>query len=58
MAKQKQPHGPPMTLGNMRELGVRRLLVSCLNPDCRHEALIDVSSYWADTTELHPVHEM
>jgi hypothetical protein len=27
-----------------------RLLVSCLNPDCRHEALIYVSSYWADTT--------
>jgi hypothetical protein len=23
MAKQKQPAGPPMTLGNMRELGVR-----------------------------------
>jgi hypothetical protein len=32
-----------MTLGNMRKLGVHRLLVSCLNPDCRHEALIDVS---------------
>jgi hypothetical protein len=23
--KPKQPHGPPMTLGNMRELGVSRL---------------------------------
>jgi hypothetical protein len=39
-----------MTLGNMRELGVYRLLVSCVNPQCLHEALIDVSSYWADTT--------
>ena len=25
MAKQRQPHGPPMTLGNMRRLGVQRL---------------------------------
>jgi hypothetical protein len=40
-----QPHGPPMTLGNMRELGVQRLLVSCLNHACRHSALLDVSSY-------------
>jgi hypothetical protein len=23
--KQKQPHGPPMTLGNMRHLGVHGL---------------------------------
>jgi hypothetical protein len=27
----KQPAGPPMTLGNMRELGVQRLVASCLN---------------------------
>ena len=32
----------------LRELGVHRLLVSCLNPDCRHEALLDASGYWAD----------
>jgi hypothetical protein len=38
-----------MTLGNMRDLGVQRLIASCLNPACRHEALIDVSSYPADT---------
>jgi hypothetical protein len=49
MAKQKQPHGPPMTLANMRELGVQRLLVSCLNHVCRHDALLDVSSYPGDT---------
>ena len=36
--------GSPMTLGNMRELGVQRLIASCLNDACRHTALIDVSS--------------
>jgi hypothetical protein len=30
MAKQRQPHGPPMTLGNRRELGVHRLVACCL----------------------------
>jgi hypothetical protein len=48
MVKAKQPPGPPMTLGNMRELGVRGLLVSCLNHACQHSALIDVSSYPSD----------
>jgi hypothetical protein len=38
-----------MTLGNMRELGVQRLIASCLHDACRHQALIDVSSYPADT---------
>jgi hypothetical protein len=38
-----------MTLGNMRELGVKRLVASCLNDACRHTALIDVSSYPAKT---------
>ena len=37
------PAGPPMTLGNMRELGVQRLIASCLNDACRHTALIDLS---------------
>jgi hypothetical protein len=27
----KHPHGPPMTLGNMRELGVQRLIAFCHN---------------------------
>jgi hypothetical protein len=27
----RPPAGPPMTLGNMRELGVQRLVASCLN---------------------------
>jgi hypothetical protein len=47
--KPKQPAGPRMTLGNMRQLGVKRLLASCLNDACRHTALIDVSSYPAET---------
>jgi hypothetical protein len=45
----KQPAGPPMTLGNMRDLGVQRLIASCLNPACHHTALIEVWSYPADT---------
>jgi len=42
-----RPHGrllpradfSPMTLGNMRELGVRNLIAYCLNDACRHTAL-------------------
>ena len=49
MAERKQPAGPAMTLGNMRELGVQRLIASCLNDACRHIALIDVSGYPAET---------
>jgi hypothetical protein len=51
MAMTKQPHGPPMTLGNVRELGVRGLAVSCLNHACRHEAVISVDDY-ADDIEV------
>jgi hypothetical protein len=32
-----------------RRLGLQRLIASCLNDACRHVALIDVSSYPADT---------
>ena len=45
MAKAKHPRGPPMTLGNMRRLGVQRLIGYCLNHSCRHSALIDVSRF-------------
>jgi hypothetical protein len=45
----KHPPGDPMTLGNMRELGVKRLIASCLNDACRHTALIEVWSYPAGT---------
>ena len=34
----KQPPGPPMTLGNMRELGVARLIASCLVMSAFREA--------------------
>jgi hypothetical protein len=45
----KHPAGPPITLGNMRQLGVQNLVASCLNDACRHVALIDVSKYPEDT---------
>jgi hypothetical protein len=48
-SKPEQPAGPAMTLGNMRDLGVQRLIASCLNDACRHTALIDVWSYPAET---------
>ena len=43
--KERQSSGPQMRLGNMCELGVHHLIAYCLNPACRHSALIDVSSY-------------
>jgi hypothetical protein len=42
--KPKQPAGDPMTLGNMRALGVHHL-----KDACRHQGLIDVSKYPDDT---------
>jgi hypothetical protein len=45
----KKRAGPPMTLGNMRELGVQRLLVSCLNPECLNGGRLDVSAWPAET---------
>jgi hypothetical protein len=38
-----------MDLANMRRQGVRTLLAHCLNDACRHQAVIDVSSYPGDT---------
>ena len=32
------PPGPGMTLGNMRGLGVQRLVAYCLNDSCRQQA--------------------
>jgi len=40
-----------MTLGNMRELGVRGLAVYCLNPACRHQTVISADDY-ADDIEV------
>jgi hypothetical protein len=39
------PPGPPMTLGNMRELGVRSLAVTC--ELCHHEAVLQADD-WGD----------
>jgi hypothetical protein len=36
MAEQKHPPGPPITLANMRELGVHHPIASRLNDVCRH----------------------
>jgi hypothetical protein len=36
-------HGPPMTLANLRENGVRSLAVTC--ELCRHEALLNVDGF-------------
>jgi transposase len=41
-----------MTLGNMREQEVHHLIAFCLNDACRHQALIEVSSYPAETEVL------
>jgi hypothetical protein len=38
-----------MDLGNMRRQGVHHLIAYCLNDSCRHQAIIDVSSYPGDT---------
>jgi hypothetical protein len=32
-----------MTLGNMRDFGVQRLVATCLNDACRHHGLIDAA---------------
>jgi hypothetical protein len=45
----KHPPGPPMDLASMRRQGVRNLIAFCLNESCRHQAVIDVSSYPGDT---------
>jgi hypothetical protein len=38
-----------MDLANMRRQGARNLIAYCLNVSCRHQAVIDVSIYPADT---------
>ena len=38
--------GPPMTLANMRENGVRSLWVVC--PLCHHEAVVNVDGFGPD----------
>jgi len=40
--------GPPMTLGNMRENGVRTLDAWCLARGCHHHSVVDVSAIGDD----------
>jgi transposase len=47
---QLEASGPPMRLANMRRQGVHHLIAYCLNDSCKHQALIDVSSYPGDTS--------
>jgi hypothetical protein len=51
MAEISATPGQPMTLGSLRQLGVRGLLLVCLDPNCRHEATMSVDDY-ADEVEL------
>jgi predicted DNA-binding ribbon-helix-helix protein len=51
MAKQRHEPGSPMTLGSLRQLGVRGLLLVCVDPNCRHESIMSVDDY-ADAIEL------
>ncbi len=51
MAKQRDEPGSPITVGTLRQLGVRGLLLVCVDPKCRHEATMSVDDY-ADTIEL------
>jgi len=41
-----------MTLGNMRENGVRSLSITCGALHCHHDAIIDVSGFADDVTVL------
>jgi hypothetical protein len=41
----KSEPGPPMTLANMRNNHVRRLIVYCLSPYCHHSAVMEVDGY-------------
>jgi hypothetical protein len=56
--KTSQAGGRAMTLGQMRELGIRRLWLSCLNRACQHDALLDVSNYPAGVQILALRHQM
>ena len=40
--------GTMMTLGNMRENGVRSLAITCGAVHCHHDAVIDVSAFADD----------
>jgi predicted DNA-binding ribbon-helix-helix protein len=43
--------GAPITLGSLRQLGVRGLLLVCVDPKCHHETTMSVDNY-PDQIEL------
>ncbi len=49
-------HDKPVPLSNMRSHGRNRVLVSCSNPDCHHNAEIDAGGFPDDVTfgDLQP----
>jgi len=49
-------HNKPVPLANMRSLGRNRVFVYCSNPDCDHNAELDVSRLLDDVTfnDLQP----
>jgi hypothetical protein len=51
MVKQRHEPGPPITFGSLRKLGVRGLLVICLDPQCRHQETMSLDDY-ADEIEV------
>ena len=57
-AKQNRGADGPMTLGDMRQLGVQRLIAYCLNPSCRRATLIDVSRYPAEVEVISLAHKV
>ena len=57
-SKTNQAASRAMTLGEMRELGIRHLWLSCLNRACQHDALVDMSSYPAGVEILSLRHRM
>jgi hypothetical protein len=57
-SKTNQAGGRAMTLGVMRQLGIRHLWVSCLNRACQNDALLNASSYPAGVEILSLRHQM
>ena len=53
-----QTGGRAMTLGDMRDLGIRHLWISCLSRSCQHDALLDASTYPAGVQILSLRHCM
>jgi hypothetical protein len=51
----KNPPDPPMDLGDMRNLGVRRLAVHCVSAECRHEAVFSADDYSNEVDFVVPV---